>query len=88
MSALKEPRKHTKLYHQVIAQLVAGDSKLNEAIKAVVELMVDHELMPKDVKRIASYLDERGRWRMYNVRQGIEDEPVEVDLDEDEDLEL
>ena len=91
MRAVKEPKRHTKLYRQLVAQLVNGDHELSKAIAAIVDVMAEHHLKPEDVRRIGSYLAERGRWQQYNVQQSGTTEykgKVEVEGFDDEDDEF
>lgn len=72
---IREPRKHTKMYDEMVLRLIGGAGQLKELIGEVNALMRKYEVSPAEMQRILRFVSERHRWASYSIRQGAQGTP-------------
>jgi Mg-chelatase subunit ChlI len=87
---LKEPRKHTKMYHDVVMRLIGGDTRTKQLLGEINALMGKYETSPVEFQRAVRFVCERHRWQSYAIRQGAEQpkpKPKPMQWFDDDDIE-
>lgn len=70
---LREPRKHTRMYDEMVLRVIGGDTTVSKVAGELNRIMRENSLSPQDLQRIMRFVCERHRWAEYAIRQ--EDAP-------------
>ena len=68
--SLREPRKHTKMYDELMLCIVVDDQRLKRVIGELNGLMRRYEMSLSEIQMVVRFVCEQQRWAEYAIRQG------------------